>query len=147
MARKKIIVFAILLLIVAGIIYTYKEFNRTNINIANESSAYTVNATGLIKEFTESDSAASKKYIGKVISVKGFVKDISKDERGYYTITLGDTTGMSSIRCSIDSIYSVTVSAIKPGMNVNVKGSCTGFNKDELLGLDIIFNRCLVVDK
>jgi hypothetical protein len=146
MARKKTIIISILLLIVAGIVYTYKEFNRTNVNIAGESSAYTVNARALIKEFNENDSSANRKYVGKVISVKGLVKDINKDERGYYTISLGDTTSMSSIRCSIDSIYTKTAIAVKRGMNIHVKGSCTGFNKDELLGLDIIFNRCLVVN-
>jgi hypothetical protein len=35
-------------------------------------------------------------------------------------------------------------SAIKPGMTVKVKGNCTGYNEDELLGLDVIMNRCII---
>lgn len=144
MLRKKNVLIALMMVMAAGAIYAYKEFNRTNTNIARESSAFTINATELIKEFTNNDSLASSKYVGKIISVQGLIKDIIKDERGYYTVTLGDTLGMSSIRCSIDSIYSGTAVSVKPGANVKVKGSCTGYNRDELLGLDIILNRCLI---
>jgi hypothetical protein len=144
MFRKKNILLAILLIIVAAAIYMYKEFNRTNTNIASESSAYTVTADELIKEFIHNDSLANNKYAGKIILVKGVVKDMSKDERGYYTVSLGNAAVMSSIRCSIDSIYSGTALSVKPGMNVNIKGNCTGYNKDELLGLDVLLNRCLV---
>jgi hypothetical protein len=146
MSRKRNITVAILLIIVASAIYIYKEYNRTSTNVANESSAYTVTANELIKEFTHNDSLANDKYAGKIISVNGVVKDISKDERGYYTVSLGDAAGMSSIRCSIDSIYSATALSVKQGMNVNIKGNCTGYNQDELLGLDILLNRCLVTD-
>ena len=146
MFRKKNILIAILLVILASAIYIYKEFNRTSTNVANESSAYTVTANELIQEFTRNNSLATQKYVGKIISVNGFVKDMSKDERGFYSISLGDTAGMSSIRCSIDSIYSGTALSVRPGMNVNIKGNCTGYNEDELLGLDILLNRCLITD-
>jgi hypothetical protein len=147
MSGKKNILIALALVIIAGIIYIYREYNRTNTNVANESAAYTVEANKLIKEFMENDSLANKKYVGKIISVKGNVKDINQDGNGYYTLSLGESGSLSSIRCSIDSIYSETAKSVKPGMNVQVKGNCTGYNQDELLGLDIIFNRCLIVNK
>lgn len=145
MGRKSLILVAILLVIAAGVIYTYREFNRTGANIADEAASYTVSASDLIKEFTDNDSVASRKYVGKIISIEGFVKDLNRDERGYYAISLGDTAGMSTVRCSIDSIYSTTVSSVKAGMKASVKGTCTGYNEDELLGLDVIVNRCLIV--
>lgn len=146
MFRKTYIVVALLLIIIAGFIYAYREFNRRNLNVAQESSVYRVDADELIREFTANDSVANARYVGRILSVNGLVKDISKDERSYYTVILGDTAGSSSIRCAIDSIYSGTASAIKPGTSVTVKGTCTGYNEDELLGFDIFFNRCLIED-
>lgn len=144
MAGKKRVLLAVLLAIIAGAIYIYKEFNRTNVNIAREKSAFTVSATELIKAFTDNDSTASIKYVAKIISVTGLVKNINHDERGYLTVSLGDTLSMSSVRCSVDSMYTGSATTVKPGTTIKVKGNCTGFNADELLGLDVIINRCVI---
>jgi hypothetical protein len=29
-------------------------------------------------------------------------------------------------------------------MTIKIKGNCTGYNEDELLGLDVIINRCVI---
>jgi hypothetical protein len=144
MSLKKRILLAIFLVIVAGTVYIYNEYNRSNANVASEESAFTVQATELVDAFRENDSAASKKYIGKIISITGLVKNMNQDERGYYTLNLGDTSSMSSVRCSVDSMYTARATAIKPGMTIKIKGNCTGYNEDELLGLDVIVNRCVI---
>lgn len=146
MLRKKYMLIAFLLIMAAGVVYVYKEFNRASIDIASQSSAYSVEANQLIKEFVNNDSLATLKYVGKIISLQGVVKEMRKDELGYCTVTMGDTAAMSSVSCSIDSMYSAAAASIKRGMILKVKGNCTGFNEDELLGLDIIFNRCIIVD-
>lgn len=135
---------AVLLIVAAATIYIYKEYNRTNTNIANEASAFSVDATALIKAFTDNDSIASRKFVGKIITVTGLVKNLNKDERGYYTIILGDTTFLSSVRCSVDSMYTNLAASVKPGTRIKVKGNCTGYQEDELLGFDVILNRCLI---
>lgn len=135
---------AVLLVIVAVAIYAYREYNRTNVNISSATSSFNVSAPELIMAFTADDSVANKKYVGKIISVTGMVKTVDKDDRGYYTLSLGDTASTSSVRCSIDSMYTDRAALLKPGMNVMVKGSCTGYNEDELLGLDVIVNRCVI---
>lgn len=144
MSGKKRILLAVILVIIAVAIYIYREFNRTNVNIAKEESAFTLSATELIKDFTDNDSAASRKYVGKIISVTGLVKTVNQDERGYYTVSLGDTSSLSSVRCSVDSMYTARATSVKPGMKIMIKGNCTGYNPDELLGLDVIVNRCVI---
>lgn len=144
MSGKKRILLAVLLIIVAAGIYIYKEYNRTNVNISTEKPAFTVSASELIIAFSGDDSIAGRKYVGKIISVTGMVKNVYQDDRGYYTLSLGDTSSMSSVRCSVDSMYTKRAASIKPGMNVVVKGNCTGYNEDELLGLDVIVNRCVI---
>ena len=144
MISRKNILLAVLLIILSGSIYIYKEYNRTNTNVAEEKSTFMVDANKLIKEFSNDDSAATKKYVGKMISVRGIVKNLTTDERGYYTLNLGDTASLSAVRCSIDSMYSSKAITLKPGAFITVKGMCTGYNEDELLGLDVIINRCFI---
>jgi len=144
MSRYKIILIVAVLVLIAGAIYIYKEYHRTNKNINKEASAFNLSAIELVRSFTENDSLASRLYVGKIISVNGLVRNLDKDNRGYYTVSLGDTASMSSVKCSVDSLYTIAASALKPGVSINIKGNCTGFNKDELLGLDVMLNRCVI---
>lgn len=144
MSGKKNILIAVLLVVIAGIIYIYREYNRMNLDVAREKSAFSVDAMELIKAFDDNDSLASRKFVGKIISVTGLVKNMNQDERGYYTINLGDSASLSSVRCSVDSMYTNLATSVKPGMKIKVKGNCTGYNEDELLGLDVIVNRCVL---
>ena len=146
MSGKKRIFLAALLVVIAAAIYLYNEYHRTNVNIASEAAAFGLQAEQLLSEFASDDSAANRKYVGKIISITGVVKSISRDERGFYTLNLGDTSSLSSIRCSIDTIHSGNVAAVQRGTTIKIKGNCTGYIEDELLGLDIIMNRCMIED-
>lgn len=144
MSGKTKIFLAALLIVIAGVIYVYREYNRTNVDVASETAAFNLKAIDLIKEFNDNGSAATNRYVGKIIAVTGLVKNLKQDERGYFTVSLGDSTSMSSVRCSIDSMYTQKATSVKPGMMLMVKGNCTGFDSDELLGLDVIVNRCVI---
>ena len=99
-----------------------------------------------VKEFEINDSSANRKYLGKIIETDGIVKEVSKDEAGYYTVVLGEEGKMSAIRCSMDTVHKQDASRLKVGSSVVIRGSCTGFNKDEMgLGSDVILNFCVIV--
>ncbi|HEY6063244.1 MAG TPA: hypothetical protein VIV35_06520 [Chitinophagaceae bacterium] len=150
MKRKTIIRYilpALLLVIAAVALYIYKEYNRTHKDTARLKAEYSLAATDLIKEFETNEQASNKKYWDKVIRVEGMLKEIVKDEKGYYSVALGDTSSMSSVRCSIDSVHSQEAATIKKGMMVAVKGICSGFNADEMLGSDVILVRGVVDSK
>ncbi|HNR15726.1 MAG TPA: hypothetical protein PKG90_03570 [Chitinophagaceae bacterium] len=149
MKRKKIILYVFLsLLVIAGAVgfYFYKEYNRTHKDTAKLKPDYTVTATGLLKEFETNEQTSNKKYWDKVLSVEGMVKEVTKDDRGFYAVILGDTAAMSSVRCSIDSAHSNEAVTVSRGLTVTVKGICSGYNADEMLGSDIILVRS-VIDK
>ncbi|MBL7745091.1 MAG: hypothetical protein JNN00_16575 [Chitinophagaceae bacterium] len=147
--RKRILlILGVLLVAAAGIGgYIYKEYNRTHEDTADIKPDYSVAATDLITEFESNEAGSNKKYWDKVLEASGTVKDIAKDERGFYSVILGDTTSMSSVRCSMDSLHNKEASSLQKGNTVTMKGICTGFNADELLGSDVILVRCLVVSK
>jgi uncharacterized protein YpmB len=150
MKRKKMIVYimlALLLVFVVVAVYIYKEYNRTHEDTASIKPDYSITASNLITEFETDEPASNKKYWDKVILVEGLVKEVPKDDRGLYSVILGDMASMSSVRCSMDSMHNHEAAAIKKGDRLALKGICAGFNGDELLGSDVILVRCAVSTK
>ncbi len=148
MSRKRIIWLIILLAAAAGTWYGYKEYNRPNKDYKNVKPDFTLSATELIQAYEKNDSGASLKYNGKSLEITGAVKAFEKDEKGFYTVVLGDSAGLSSVRCSLDTIHSTDASVLTTGTSVTVRGACAGFNKDEMgLGSDVIMNYCVVITK
>jgi hypothetical protein len=150
MKRKKIIryiLISLFVIVAIAALYIYKEYNRTHKDTALLRPDYSLEASNLVKEFEMDEPASNKKFWDKVIRVEGIVKDVIKDEKGFYTLALGDTSSMSSVRCSIDSVHSNEAAIIKKGSIVAVKGICSGFNADELLGSDVILVRSVVDHK
>lgn len=148
MQRKKITWLIILLVVLGGGWYGYREYTRTNKDLLEVNAHFTRPAGDLIKEYEADDSVATKKYNGKIVEVNGFVKKIDTDDQGYYTIVLGDTASLSSVRCSMDSTHQKDAANIAEGSSATIRGACTGFNKDEMgLGSDVILNRCVIIKK
>lgn len=145
MSKKGRIITVVLLVAAAAGVYAWKEFNRKNKDLTDVKADHSVQAVSWINEFASNDTAANTKYLGKVVSVEGMVKQIEKDEEGKYTLVLGDTADMSSVRCSMDSVHAHNASSLQRGAPVTVKGIYIDFNKDDLgLGSDVKMNRCVI---
>lgn len=144
-AKKIIIVVAMLAAAAAGL-YAWKEFNRKNKDLSQVQAEHTMQAPALINEFAENDSAANARYQGKIIAVQGMVKQVEKDDEGFYTVVLGDTTVMSAVRCAIDSTQAAGAAVLQRGQTTTIKGALTGYKKDDtgLLGSDVELNRCVI---
>lgn len=145
MSRRKIIISIVIVLIAAAAIYSYQEYYRSNKDLRYVKAAVTVDAVALINEFVASESAADARYRNKIIAVRGMVKSV--DTTGdQYSIAMGDTNQLSSVRFSMDSSFVQQAAAVKRGMTITVKGAITGFKKDDtgLLGDDVEFNRCVM---
>ena len=144
MKKKKIILGVIAAAIIGGAWFIYSAYNRKVKDLAHVSAQVTMHSSELIATFEKNQTAANTELLDKVIAVKGNVKEIEKNDYGHYTIVLGDSTRMSSVRCSMDSTHTKEITGLKEGSVVTVKGACTGFNADELLGSDVILNRCVI---
>ncbi len=144
MKRKKKILIGLAIIVLTVAIYGYQEYSRRNIDLAYADADYKSQAKSLIKEFEENEKVANEKFLDKIIAVTGVLKEIIKDDKGYYTVVLGDVNGLSSIRCSMDSDHQHDIALLNEGNNITLKGICTGFNADELLGSDVILNRCVI---
>jgi hypothetical protein len=137
----------LLLILAAVAIYIYKEYNRTHKDTSKLKPDYSIEAAQLVKEFEENEKATGTKYWDKIVKVDGLVKDVLKDDKGFYTVVLGDTASMSSVRCSIDSVHGNEAAQVQKGSIIAIKGICSGFNADEMLGSDVILVRSVVDSK
>jgi len=145
MSKKRIIIGGIIAIIIIVALYGWYQYNRTVQGLNDVSADYTVNATALINEFVTNETTANKKYLNKIVEVKGTIKKVEENS-GTGIVVLGDTTDMSGVRCILDSTTSATAGSLQRGAVVAIKGAITGFNKDEtgLLGSDVELNRCVL---
>lgn len=144
MKPKKIILSAIAVLIICGGFYGYKEFNRKVKDLGNVKADIILQPGELVNAFENDEKSANDLYLDKIISVPGKIKAIEKDDKGQFTIVLGESGSMSSVRCSMDADHIAGIELLSEGDEITMKGACTGFNGDELLGSDVILNRCVI---
>lgn len=147
MIKKRIIIGGIVVVIMVTAIYAWYQYNRTVEGLSAVRADYSINASALINEFVNNEDSANKKYLNKILSVKGMVKSIETGQ-GAGTIVLGDTTDMSGVRCVLDSSALAMTASLQQGAVITIKGAITGFNKDEtgLLGSDVQLNRCVIAN-
>lgn len=140
---KRIIIIVIAVIIIAGGFYGFNEYSRKNKGMDSVKAEVTTEASALITDFENNIEAANSKYLGKIIAVTGAIKAIEAEPTSA-TIVLGDDQSTASVRCSMDTTYNNVLRSLTIGQKVTVKGNCTGFNQDDLLGSDVILNRCVM---
>lgn len=140
---KRTLLLIILALVIVLGFYGYREYFRKNKDLQHVAPEVTITAPELIRAFETDSAGANKSYLGKIVAVSGTVKSVEKDE-GSATLVLGEPGTMSSVRCSMDTAHLAEAAGVQEGQAVTVKGACTGFNQDELLGSDVVLNRCVL---
>lgn len=144
--QRKVIGFLFLVTAGMGAWQGLKEYNRTNQDLAKAKAEVKIPVNELIHDYETNDSLSNKKYLGKIVEVNGPIKKIEQDDSGMYVIVLGDSTSLSSVRCSMDSIHNKDAALLKAESSALIRGNCSGFIKDEMgLGSDVILNRCVII--
>jgi hypothetical protein len=148
MNNKWLIFFGIILVVaIGGGFYAYREFMRKPKDALETKAAYTLSPAEISKSFMDDEQKANKMYVGKAIAIRGIISEIKTDENGNRTLVFYDSTLNVTISASLDSIHNPKAAVLQGGDKVSVKGFCVGFNRDELLGSDIQFNRCGITEK
>ena len=126
-----------------------EEYNRKNKDLNKTKPDVKISAIELLKDYEANDSIANGKYLGKIIELSGNIKKVENDGVGSYTIVLGEQSSLSSVRCIMDTTYRNDAAAVNEGSSVTIRGLCTGFKKNELLGenlgSDVELNRSVVI--
>ena len=145
---KKSRVFLIVsLILLTAILYMYREYNRGNKVLSEVEPAIKISAHDISSSFAQSDSLSNSKFLGKVIEIEGVVKNIEMPDSNISVIIISGNNEMSSVRCTMDSSLHSKAISIDIGTAATLKGICTGYNADELLGSDVLMNRCVIVNR
>lgn len=132
-----------LLLAAVGGYYAYTEYNRRAPSMSDAKPAFSLTASEVLKEFETKPEEAKKKYLDQILELRGSVTKIEKDEKGFYTIVLGEEGSMSAIRCVVDSLFSSAAATYTVGATASMRGVCVGYTPDDMgLGADLLLNRC-----
>ncbi len=147
MNRKKIIFIALAIALLGGGWYGYREYNREVKSLDKVKAQVHTTATDLLLAFEKDEAGANTLYLGKVIELAGTVRSVEGTDEQSGTIVLGEPGEMNSIRCSMDPGHLRDLEGVKEGTAVILKGACTGFNSDALLGSDVVLNRGVIVSR
>lgn len=116
--RKKLLLLALIILVLASGIYFYAY--KGHRDIASESADFVVSVKEMQTEFTTNDSLAFKKYQDKTIEISGKITAIDTESKG---ITI-DEKLFATFKDSLPK-------EILKGISVKVKGRFLGY--DDLL--------------
>ncbi len=95
-----------------------------------------VSSKTLYKNYSNNEIAADEKYKGKIIQVRGTIRDIGKDIMDEAYISLIGDDFFGDVQCFFpDQSYLLN---LKKGQRVNVLGYCDG------LFMNIILQNCII---
>ncbi len=132
MKLRVLIPLAILALIVGGI-YGYLQYNRTAENPMDMKADISVAAHELMDEFEKDENAANAKYNGKVIAVKGNIREVNKKEDGTVEVILATNSDLAGVACVCSGENAKTAESYAVGEAVVAKGTCTGLLSDIII--------------
>jgi Tfp pilus assembly protein PilV len=125
---KKIIISILLIIVVVAGIVGYVLYNKKHRSVASEQ-AIAINATELFRAYEKNEEESNKKYLDKVIEVKGTILSIDKNEENKDVVTLDSGDVLFGIKATIED----TMTNYRVGDLISVKGICTGYLSDVVL--------------
>ncbi len=134
--RKKIIIF--LALAVVCLAAAWYWYNKPREGIENKATQATVPAELLYDNYNRDETAADKAFLNKVIEVKGKVTEIIVNGNDAVLI-MGANTTDNGISCLFSPAAPLESAKLQKGMEVVVKGKCTGFN------IDVNLTDCIII--
>jgi hypothetical protein len=125
----------LLIIVLAGVavgIYAWKEYNRRMPDTAGMKAIATKQAAELVKEFEADENVANKQYNDKVVSVKGTIVKVDRND-STQTVILAGESAMAGVVCQFDAAHNKQLETLQPGQSIKVKGVCTGALMDVIL--------------
>ncbi|HET9057384.1 MAG TPA: hypothetical protein VFN30_11130 [Chitinophagaceae bacterium] len=132
--RKKIGSVIILILAITIAYIGYKKYTAGPVDIKS-AKAFTVAASKLLQDYSNAETEANKRYLGKILVVTGEVKEVAKNQEGQSIVILKTDDPINSVNCTMEE----KPVQFQPGSTVSLKGLCTGYL------MDVYVTRCYVI--
>ncbi|HEX5026670.1 MAG TPA: hypothetical protein VFV68_15425 [Agriterribacter sp.] len=130
-----IIFLAVALVCLAAAWYWY---NKPREGIENKTTQVAIPAELLYEGYNRDEAAADKEFLNKVIEVKGKVNEIIINGNDA-VLMMGINANGSGISCLFSPAGQLESAKLQKGMEVVVKGKCTGFN------IDVNLTDCIII--
>jgi hypothetical protein len=127
----KIALFVVLLIAIGSILAALILYNKKHPDTSKAKPDFVVTATTLQKEFEDNETAASARYINKILEVSGTIVSITSSDSTNTNISLKTGSDISSVICNFRKITGP--SKFKTGNEITLRGECSGFLMDVLL--------------
>jgi hypothetical protein len=135
---KKIILIILGAGIVIGVVVALYVFRKSDTGATKRSPDYILSADSLVSFFSAYEDSANKRFLDKIIQVKGYVAEITKDSAGY-TIVLRNENAMEGVSCALGNDQFEMAKELKTGAIIEIKGICAG----KLI--DVSLNKCAIL--
>jgi uncharacterized protein (DUF1330 family) len=131
--KKILLISLVLVTILFGACIVGKKPTNPN-TLPPSPTPIEITAVQLYKEYKNNQTAADKKYKGKVLTVSGAVQEIGKESSGtpylLLTATVNDANG---VYCTFPIDYDTILAKLTKGQNIGITGICTGYQTNVLL--------------
>lgn len=139
--RKTIVLMSLFFVALLIIFFGIKTYNKPHIDIKNSTPEFTINSQKIVDEFQNNEVLANKKYLDKIIQIKGKISKIEATEKNDIIITIqSDDMGLSSVICHLLPEENKNLNLLKQNQSITLKGICTGYL------MDVIIIRCNIVN-
>ncbi len=126
MKAKPVVAGACIVLAVLAAVGWYL-YNKPHSGLAGVNADVQVTASQLYNDFEVNEALANKKYLNKVIEVKGNIADI-QNENGSQIILLSTDKSLGGVSCRLMNAKNNI--AFKKFETVTIKGKCSGYLMD-----------------
>jgi hypothetical protein len=137
------VISAILIIGFAGVLIVYFfVYNKPHTDYEKAKPEFTLNASDLYQAFITDKIQSGKKYNGKVIEVAGKLSKVETAD-SLTTCVFVFAQGMfgdEGVRCAMLPKFKDEALGLSPGLNVRLKGFCTGYNDT-----DVILDKCSIL--
>ena len=127
----KILLGVVVFIALGGIGAALYFFNLQHKNLGKAKPDFVITAIDLQKAFEDNESAATAKYVNKVIEVRGSIESVKPGEGNILNVTLKTGSDLSSVICTF--ARDADPSKLNAGNQVTIRGECSGFLMDVLL--------------
>lgn len=137
---KNIIIVGVLLVAAVAVLSVLWVFRKAPDNVAFQSAAFETQATNIVDAFTQDETAANAKFLGKVVLITGTVSAFEENKlEKKISVTLKEKEAVAGVICEFAD-GSIDKQLLVEGNTIKVKGVCTGFL------MDVVLTKCSIED-
>lgn len=135
----KIALFFVSFIALSAILAALYMYNLKATDMSKAKPDFVISASDLQKEFEIDETAASKKYINKILEITGKIGSVKPSGNKVLSISLVTGNELSSVICTFPAISDT--SKLIMGNDITLRGQCSGFL------MDVLLNNCAVITK